>query len=200
MNGYGSLKPNDRKVVTPTYPHIINSLFKRLSGDNEKFHDLADALSKHDESKFKPQQAIRIFDCFHDRGVPFFGRAYLGADDKIYLCGNAVWKMFVQNDRNGLQTLLLHEMVHLYDKQVKHLNFYKVDDLACSEIRAYHLSSNCGNNDKCVMKKTADSLKLAQATRYIEEPERIKIIGNVIQRCMADTSPFDEADEKGSRV
>merc|ERR1712189_125389 len=140
MNGYGSRfqgeMPPKRGAADQNfhYSTILRSLFNKLPGDVERFHELH----------------VKLIDCAYDRTIPFFGRAYLGSDNNIYMCGNATWKMFLQNDRRAIQNLVLHEMIHLYDRRVREFDFRRPDDLACSEVRAYAMSSQCNGSPLCI--------------------------------------------------
>jgi len=182
--------------ATPTaqYPTILNSLFKRLPGDVDRFHDMAETLANDEKVSFKPLRDIRMIDCLSDRNIPFFGRAFLSADNRIYVCGNTTWKMFLKNDRRGIQNLLLHEMIHLYDRKVRGFNFYAAHDLACSEIRAYHMSSTCDDSSLCVFRKTDGSLSMSASTQYMAQEERTAVISSVLHRCMKDQMPFERPE------
>jgi len=193
----GIPKPNESpSPATPTaqYPSILNSIFKRLPGDVDRFHDMAEELAKDGKVSFKPLRDIRILDCLSDRNIPFFGRAFLSADNRIYICGNTTWKMFLRNDRRGLQNLLLHEMIHLYDRKVRGFNFFTPHDLACSEIRAYHMSSTCDDSSLCVFRKTDGSMSMSASTQYMAQAERTSIISSVLHRCMKDQMPFERPE------
>ena len=172
------------------FNRLISSLFVQLPGDIQKFHQLSDILKKDQEIKFKPTEHIKLIDCISDRINPYQGRAYLATDDKIYLCGNAIWKKFVDNDRKEVQTLLLHELIHFYDKKVKNINFYNPSDLACSEIRAYNITNVCQGDKTCILKKTMNSLRVAEASRFVNDNEKLAILSKVGVDCMKDESPF----------
>ena len=199
MNGYGSRFSGEtppKKGATDNnfqYSAIIKSLFKELPGDVEKFHEISKILSTEkviNDKPFNSLKNLKLIDCAYDRTIPFFGRAYLGSDDNIYLCGNTTWKMFLQNDRRGLQNLVLHEMIHLYDRKVRGFDFRRPDDLACSEIRAYNMSSNCNGSKICIMQKTDASLSASHATQYMDSLKRTEVIAGLLDRCMKDQSPF----------
>lgn len=92
------------------------------------------------------------------------------------------------------------------------MNFYSSKDLACTEIRAYHLSNVCLGQcpkstqnlkgqealfsdemyEKCIFHKTERSLSVADSTKFIEQNERLKIISSIMQNCMRDESPLVE--------
>ena len=206
MNNYGSRfsgEPPPKKGTTNNnfqYASIIKSLYKELPGDVEKFHQIHKILnsekifdSKNPDSKpfqFNYLKHLNLIDCAYDRTIPFFGRAYLGSDNNIYLCGNTTWKLFLQNDRRSLQNLVLHEMIHLYDRKIRDFDFRRPDDLACSEIRAYAMSSNCNGSRICIMQKTDASLSASHATQFMEPLKRTEVIAGMLDRCLSDQNPF----------
>jgi len=185
---------NSTSQDQPSFPSILNSLFRRLPGDIERFHQLAEELKANETVSFKPLRDIKIIDCVQDRNIPFFGRAFLSGDNRIFMCGNTTWKMFLRNDRRGLQNLLLHEMIHFYDRKVRNFNFSTAPDLACSEIRAYDMSSTCDGSSICVFRKTEGSMSMSQATQYMPKEERTAVIAGLIHRCMADKMPFERPE------
>ena len=191
------MSPHTSKTPEKTkdFPALINSLFRKLPGDDDNFHEMADYLKTDDKIQFRPLRSIKILDCVTDRQMPFFGRAFLDANDRINLCGNATWKLFFDNKRRELQRLLLHEMVHFYDRKVENYNFYKPRDLACSEIRAYNMSSTCGGSELCVRNKALASLEMSYATRFMMPAERMAILDEMVTRCMKNTSPFKRPDD-----
>merc|ERR1712159_37473 len=183
----------------PTFPRVISSLFKELPGDNENFHKLASILSdktKDNEERFSPMKHIKIIDCIQDTVHEFHGRAYLGSNNKIQVCGNAVWKMFLNSDRFRLQQLLLHELVHFYDKQVLNWNLYNAKQLTCSEIRAYNLSGVCNGSNLCIFDRVNASLSMATATRFMENSQRTMLISSCFNECMSDKRPLEEKETR----
>jgi len=190
MSNYSNI-PNSDAKNTLANRRVINSLFTKLDGDFQNFHQIGDLLKDDPIVQLKPHQDILLIDCIKDRIRPYHGRGYLATDSKIYLCGNTIWKSLIASDRKAIQSLITHELIHLYDKKVKNFNFYNSRDLACSEIRAYNLANNCNGSPMCVFNKTNNSLKLAEATRFLQDSERKMIISGVIKECMQDRTPFD---------
>lgn len=196
MNGYGSRFTGEmppKKGTTDNnfqYASILKSLYKDLPGDVEKFHQIHKILHTEKSLQFNYLKHLKMIDCAYDRTIPFFGRAYLGSDNNIYLCGNTTWKMFLQNDRRSIQNLVLHEMIHLYDRKIRGFDFRRPDDLACSEIRAYAMSSDCNGSKICIMQKTDASLSASHATQFMEPLKRSEVIAGMLDRCLSDQNPF----------
>ena len=65
-------------------------------------------------------------------------------------------------------------------------NFYSAQDLACTEIRAFNLSDSCGGSQICLFEKVSHTLGKTNATKYINEKERLQIISSVMMRCIKD--------------
>jgi len=103
--------------------------------------------------------------------------------------------MFLQNDRRAIQNLVLHEMIHLYDRKIRGFDFRRPDDLACSEIRAYAMSSDCNGSKICIMQKTDASLSASHATQFMEPLKRSEVIAGMLDRCLSDQNPFIRNEE-----
>ena len=58
----------------------------------------------------------------------------------IVFCEN-----WVESEENLIRKLLIHELVHLYDMEVRKMNLKVVDDLMKSELRAYDFCGQCDN-------------------------------------------------------
>ena len=162
------------------YP-FLTKIFTQLPGDDLNFHTMVKSLTELE--KFDFSKDVVIYDCVQDRDYPFWGRAFFSVNEKIYLCGNSVWKSIMKNDRKEIQRVLLHELVHLYDKKVRNWNLFIPEDLACSETRAYNLSSNCKGKNDCLTKLVRGSLEKCIATKDMSVFDRELLILEALKKC-----------------
>lgn len=98
-----------------------------------------------------------------------------------------------------------HELVHAYDDCRADLDRSDMRHMACTEIRAANLSGDCdfseefsrsgflldvaGRQQKCVRKRTLQSLAMNSANTMSKE-EIEKVIDHVFPACYKDTAPF----------
>jgi len=101
---------------------------------------------------------------------------------------------------------ITHELVHAYDDCRVDLEPGNVRHMACTEIRAANLSGDCDFSDelrrsgfrfeigglqqKCVRKRTLQSLKMHSACEGMTVPAIESVIDDVFSACYKDTAPF----------
>ena len=160
INSFVNLR---QKYCTDIFQYLVfcqglSLIFAELDGDNENFHRFAKALEEHG---LNPKKQMIITDCLQDLKNPFWGQAFISSKNELYLCGNTVWKSFITSDRKKLQQILIHNLVHLYDKEVLNFDLYTTEDLACSKIRAYSFSNECRGDRRCIFENTKADMKVS---------------------------------------
>ncbi|RZC40637.1 Peptidase M76 domain containing protein, partial [Asbolus verrucosus] len=116
--------------------------------------------------------------------------------NQVVVCQNAV------TDIGTVQSVLMHEMIHMFDYCRHNLNFKDLDHLACTEIRAANLA-HCsflaawtqgdvsifnikGAHQICVKNKALSSIL---AARDVTKLEAVDAIERVFSKCYADLEP-----------
>merc|ERR1711988_371357 len=172
--------------MVQNFPKVVNSLFTELDGDNENFHRFSKALEKHG---LNPKKQLIITDCLQDLHNPFWGQAFISSKNELYLCGNTVWKSFITSDRKKLQQILIHNLVHLYDKEVLNFDLYTTEDLACSKIRAYNFSNECRGDRRCILENTKADMKVSIATEKMNSEQKDALLSSIFAKCINDKRP-----------
>eukprot|EP00462_Mataza_sp_D1_P019966 CAMPEP_0175128636 /NCGR_PEP_ID=MMETSP0087-20121206/5039_1 /TAXON_ID=136419 /ORGANISM="Unknown Unknown, Strain D1" /LENGTH=220 /DNA_ID=CAMNT_0016410721 /DNA_START=147 /DNA_END=807 /DNA_ORIENTATION=- len=117
-------------------------------------------------------------------------------DVEVLMCQN-----HVKNQKN-FNTVLTHELIHVFDTCRAHVDFTDCRHLACSEVRAANLSGDCwlsaelrrGNfgayahHQKCVKRRALMSVKYNPWCQGEGVAEHA--VNDVFRQCMKDTAPF----------
>ncbi|ETB56312.1 hypothetical protein YYC_05744 [Plasmodium yoelii 17X] len=139
---------------------------------------------------------------------------YNPISNTIWLCANNITNFY------KLKYILTHELIHAFDFARANIDMYNCHHIACSEIRAYNMSNQCGyfnskhflpNHDvfnylktpsindtaknKCIYNNTYTSL-------YQYKPcanNTHKYINDVFEKCIHDYWPFMCAPEQDSK-
>ncbi|SCM06872.1 metalloprotease, putative [Plasmodium chabaudi chabaudi] len=139
---------------------------------------------------------------------------YNPISNTVWLCANNITNLY------KLKYILTHELIHAFDFARANIDMYNCHHIACSEIRAYNMSNQCGyfnskhfvpNRDvfnhfkapsindtaknKCVYNNTYTSL-------YQYKPcanNTHKYINDVFEKCIHDYWPFMCAPEQDSK-
>lgn len=105
------------------------------------------------------------------------------------------------NNFKTVQRTLLHELVHAFDHCRVEMDYSSCRHLACTEIRAANLSTDCrwdaewgrgilglkGQQKACVKRRAKLSIQMTPACAN-EDVDYV--IGSVFKRCYRDTEPF----------
>lgn len=94
---------------------------------------------------------------------------------------------------------ILHELIHYYDWCTVKIDWNNIKHVACSEIRAAHLSGDCsltneinrgriGSFKSCVRRRALLSMTLKFPN--IHALELGNEVDRVFDQCFADTAPF----------
>lgn len=117
----------------------------------------------------------------------------------IVICSDNIKNYNLSNDH--VERTIVHEMVHAYDHCRAKMDWTNCHHMACTEIRAAHLSSDCdfktelfrGNVGKfkgqgavCIKRRAA--LSISSQTQCAADAE--KIVEEVFESCYNDTTPF----------
>jgi len=135
----------------------------------------------------------------------FYGH-YFEGEKEVVICAN-------NTPPEQISITLTHELVHVLDDARAELNFKDPEHVACSEIRAINLSSECrpGRFAKlwtsgrsyveCVQRKAVLSLTANKRLGEIEEKRATEAVLNVWDICYHDYEPFtyEEFKRKQSR-
>ncbi|KAJ3661802.1 hypothetical protein Zmor_006184 [Zophobas morio] len=125
--------------------------------------------------------------------------------NQVVICQNSVHKI------GHIQSVLLHEMIHMFDYCRHDLNFKNLDHLACTEIRAANLA-HCSflsawtqgdvsvfnikqAHGDCVKSKALSSIL---ATRDVSTTEAIDAIERVFPKCYSDLEPIGRRIRRNS--
>lgn len=141
---------------------------------------------------------------------PFFGH-YFQHEKQIVLCAN-------NTPPDQVNTTLTHEvnfkkLVHVFDDARAELDFKDPEHVACSEIRAINLSSECRPGKitrfwssgksyvECVQRKSILSLIHNKLLGDLDEKRSTEAVLNVWDICYHDYEPFtyEEYKKKQSR-
>ncbi|CAH1155337.1 unnamed protein product [Phaedon cochleariae] len=125
--------------------------------------------------------------------------------NQVVICQNTARK------EGTIQSVLIHEMIHMFDYCRNNLDFRNIDHLACTEIRAANLA-HCSfmsawiNGDaspfnikeahqNCVKSKALSSVL---AARNISKLEAIDAIERVFPKCYPDLEPIGRRIRRNS--
>ncbi|KNE54760.1 hypothetical protein AMAG_00715 [Allomyces macrogynus ATCC 38327] len=160
---------------------------------NPKARRLMEALKVHG-CGLDPKEHIKCLPC-HAVATGGFG-----ADYGILLCQN----QFISKDH--LAETLIHELVHAYDHCVFKYKWMDCKHFACTEVRAAHLSGDCGfvrevqrgflgfkkHGQECIRRRAI------LATKYnphcAEGRTAEDAVDAVFESCLADTQPFEREE------
>jgi inner membrane protease ATP23 len=114
-------------------------------------------------------------------------------------------------DLRAVQTVLSHELVHMYDQCTARVDWGDMMHLACSEVRAANLA-HClepfsaalrdgaplpSSQAACVRSKAARSVRLVGG---VTQEEADRLVGAVFQRCYPDLEPVGRRGGGGLAV
>lgn len=139
---------------------------------------------------------------------------YNPINNTIWICANNV------NNVYTLKYILLHELLHAFDFARANIDVYNCHHIACTEIRAYNMSSQCGyfnskyfkgnvnvfeqlkseqiqntQKNKCIYNNVYATLCQFKPCKNNAE----KYINDVFQKCTHDYWPFMCAPERDSK-
>ncbi|XP_046388874.1 mitochondrial inner membrane protease ATP23 homolog [Ischnura elegans] len=125
--------------------------------------------------------------------------------NQVVICQN------VARSEGMVQSVLTHEMIHMFDWCTRNFDFTNIDHLACSEVRAANLT-HCSflsawtqgdaspfrisqQHRECVMTKAVQSVL---AVRKVSESEAVAAVDRVFNRCYADMEPIGRRCRRNS--